>query len=84
MIQSKGRDLRKQNNYVCMSEAGLGRGGQMNSLCGTQNSPLWSFPASSAHADQSGLRNDAQPYDKVFPERWLVWLFFRSTELTGI
>ena len=26
MIQSMGRDLRKQNNYVCMSEAGLGRG----------------------------------------------------------
>ena len=26
IIQSMGHDLRKQNNYVCMSEAGLGRG----------------------------------------------------------
>ena len=26
MIQSMGRDLRKQNNYVCMYETGLGRG----------------------------------------------------------
>ena len=63
MIQSMGLDLRKQNNYVCMSEAGLGRGGQMNRLCGTQNLPLWSFPTSSAHSDQSGLRNDAQRND---------------------
>ena len=57
MIQSMGRDLRKQNNYCCMYEAGLGRGvnEQATFTCGAQNSPLWSFPTSSAHADQSGL-----------------------------
>ena len=54
MIQSMGRDLRKQNNYVCMYEAGLGRGvnEQATFTCGAQNSPLWSFPTSSTHADQ--------------------------------
>ena len=52
-----GRDLRKQNNYVCMYEAGLGRGvnEQATFTCGAQNSPLWSFPTSSTHLDQSGL-----------------------------
>ena len=58
MIQSMGRGLRKQNDYVCMYEAGLGRGVNEHAslrLCGVENSPLWSFPTSSAHADQSGL-----------------------------
>ena len=66
MMQLMGRDLRKQNDYVCMYEAGLGRWVNEQAslrLCGAQNSPLWSFPTSSAHADQSGLWNDAQPND---------------------
>ena len=57
MIQSMGCDLRKQNNYVCMYEAGLGCGvnEQATFTCLAQNSPLWSFLTSSAHADKSGL-----------------------------
>ena len=58
MIQSMGRHLRKQKNYVCMYEAGLGRGAHEQAslrLCKAQNLPLWSFPTSIAHADQSGL-----------------------------
>ena len=58
MIQSMGCHLREQNTYVCMYEAGLGRGVHEQAslrLCRAQNSPLWSFPTSMAHADQSGL-----------------------------
>ena len=41
-----------------------------------------------AHAGQSKHSpltrfSKCMPFDK-FPERWLVWLFFRSTELMGI